>query len=106
MLRGVVEARGPVALILAALTGTWGTHAYPASTRRRLPRLDRRGGAERVPTARRLRHLVIRHAVLRRVADPVFRGDRRLSPRAERPRPGAAALLVSRDPVEADARAG
>jgi hypothetical protein len=32
MLRSVVEARGPVALILAALTGTWGMHTYPAST--------------------------------------------------------------------------
>ena len=32
MLRSVVEARGPVAMILAALTGTWGTRTYPAST--------------------------------------------------------------------------
>jgi len=32
MLRGVIEARGPVALMLATLTGTWGTRTYPAST--------------------------------------------------------------------------
>jgi hypothetical protein len=31
MLRRLVEARGSVALMLPALTGTWGTHRYSAS---------------------------------------------------------------------------
>ena len=83
MLRTVVEARGTVAVILAALTGAWGTHTY------RVLADDvffgmRRGGAECVPSAGlRLRHPVVRHAVLRGVAVALLGGDGRLSTRPD-----------------------
>ncbi len=63
MLRSVVDVRGPVAMILATLTGTWGDVHVPSVDRRRCPRHDRGGDAARVPLARvRLRHVVVRHA--------------------------------------------
>jgi hypothetical protein len=73
MLRSVVEARGPVAMILAALTGTWGDAHLPSVDRRRCPQHDRGGDAARGPLARvQLLHVVVRHAVLRSVAIVIF----------------------------------
>ena len=97
MLRSVVEARGPVAMILAALTRHWGDAHVPSVDSRRCPRPDRGGDTARGPLARvRLRHVVVRYAVLRSVAVVVLRGDRRLSTCAERSRPAAAALSAPR----------
>ena len=97
MLRKIVEARALVALAMAGGVGAVGAARVPRFAGRRVPRSDRRTrsrGAVRPDL--RVRHAVVHHAVLRRVAVDVARGDRRLSPRAERARPAAPA--VSRSP--------
>ena len=103
MLRKIVEARALVALAMAGGVGAVGTARVPVSRGRRVPRSDRRTRPRRaVRPDVRVRHALVHHAVLRRVAVDVARGDRRLSPRAARARPAAPAVSAARAAADAD----
>src|SRR5688572_21140471 len=74
-----------------------GTTRVPRFARRCVPRADRRTRARNaVRSDLRVRHALVHHAVLRRITVDVADGDRRLSPRAARPRPAAPAVPAAR----------
>ena len=105
MLRKIVEARAVVALAMAGGVGALGTARVSRFAGRRVPRADRRTGTRSAVRADlRLRHALVHHAVLRRISGDVTRGDRRVSTRAARACPAAAAVPSARAATHSVAR--